>query len=514
MCIRSYSETVPMKRTLLFSVSIVLASTASAQRELPVIADRVGAVTESSVLTGKGKSLAFVAADTAWNLIHGDLRCNDVVYTLTPQYENPFEEQVYVGGAFDSIDGVRARGLAYIDYGNVSEIGGGISDGEVYAIATDHFYNVYVAGNFKKAGNVPVNNIAHWDGTSWHDLGGGTDSTVLSLYIDNAGTLYAGGNFRKAGGLDANYAATWSIADQKWSPIVVDSANGLDGGVAAIVPAYEGVFMGGGFTKAGKVEANKVVGLINGKWENLGEGVSGVNAYISAISSNDYSTEVTVGGSFSKAGSISTPNIALYRPATRKWEAYGAGLSGTVHALTTSELSFKFNAEAIACGEFVRSGTTTVDHIAVYREGEWGPLGSGLNGPGYAIRNVQVSFVAFQWGGGAPLYVGGEFTTAGDGPSHNLAIHYSPQPKSVSRTNILDDIEVFPNPASDVLNLSCASPIEHIEIRDVAGRLILRDDVGVGTSQQINISNFVPGLYTCILRRAEQSSVAKFIIKK
>jgi len=33
--------------------------------------------------------------------------------------------------------------------------------------------DVYVGGNFSQVGTLPVNNIARWDGTTWHSVGEG-----------------------------------------------------------------------------------------------------------------------------------------------------------------------------------------------------------------------------------------------------------------------------------------------------------------------------------------------------
>src|SRR5262245_57602789 len=51
-----------------------------------------------------------------------------------------------------------------------------------------------VGGYFSVAGDVPVHNLAAWDGKSWHDVGGGVDGGVVSLTVYN-GHLIVGGLF-------------------------------------------------------------------------------------------------------------------------------------------------------------------------------------------------------------------------------------------------------------------------------------------------------------------------------
>src|SRR5438034_10359291 len=63
--------------------------------------------------------------------------------------------------------------------------------------------NVYAGGVFTKAGGIPANNIAKWDGTSWSALGSGMNGEVEALAV-SGNDLYAGGKFFKADGSLAN----------------------------------------------------------------------------------------------------------------------------------------------------------------------------------------------------------------------------------------------------------------------------------------------------------------------
>src|SRR4051794_20494929 len=78
---------------------------------------------------------------------------------------------------------------------------GGIpgTDNTVYVAAADALGNLYVAGSFTLAGNVVVNHIAKWDGSSWSALGSGITSVSGSASINalavSGGNLYVGGSF-------------------------------------------------------------------------------------------------------------------------------------------------------------------------------------------------------------------------------------------------------------------------------------------------------------------------------
>src|SRR5438067_1420692 len=50
-------------------------------------------------------------------------------------------------------------------------------------------------GGFAKAGGVPANYIARWDGASWAPLGSGMNARVYALAVMPNGDLVAGGIF-------------------------------------------------------------------------------------------------------------------------------------------------------------------------------------------------------------------------------------------------------------------------------------------------------------------------------
>ena len=78
---------------------------------------------------------------------------------------------------------------------------------------------LYAAGDFRRAGSVEVNYVARWNGNDWEPLGEGmwgypgTNPAVRALasFDDGSGKkLYASGTFNKAGGVPANCIARWN----------------------------------------------------------------------------------------------------------------------------------------------------------------------------------------------------------------------------------------------------------------------------------------------------------------
>ncbi len=105
------------------------------------------------------------------------------------------------------------------DRGTWYPLGSGVGGGTypwVYAIAVSGS-DVYVGGDFTKAGGITVNYIAQWDGSSWYPLGsgvggGGTYPQVNAVAVSGS-DVYVGGQFTQAGGNPANYIARWRDPD-------------------------------------------------------------------------------------------------------------------------------------------------------------------------------------------------------------------------------------------------------------------------------------------------------------
>jgi hypothetical protein len=79
----------------------------------------------------------------------------------------------------------------------------------VFDLATDWNDLLYVGGSFDSVNGVPARNIAYWDGSIWRPLGEGVNGQVESIALDPHGGLYAAGFFTEAGGLPVQHIARW-----------------------------------------------------------------------------------------------------------------------------------------------------------------------------------------------------------------------------------------------------------------------------------------------------------------
>lgn len=164
---------------------------------------------------------------------------------------------VYIGGAFDTVDGATRHNAAAIDAGTATTLEPwnpdvGPSDGafvpSVSALAVSGS-TVYVAGSFKTInGTVVRTNAAAVDATTGAASGWApwliTDAYGLAL---SGGAVGIAGSFGLAGGVARNNVAALDAADgtaTSWDPNVV-------GAVRAIALDGADVFLGGDFSKVG-----------------------------------------------------------------------------------------------------------------------------------------------------------------------------------------------------------------------------------------------------------------------
>ncbi|MES2705689.1 MAG: hypothetical protein V4726_03710 [Verrucomicrobiota bacterium] len=208
---------------------------------------------------------------------------------------------------------------------------------------------IFVAGDFTRAGTVSAQRITRWTGTNWFAMGTGMNGPVLALALSGT-DLFAGGSFSTAGGASANRIAKWD----------------------------------------------------NTSWSDVGGGIGGTNPVVRTLAARG--PDVYAGGSFSSAGGVTTQNIAKWTGATSKWSALGAGVSGTVNALTFSQ------AILFAGGSFTAAGTVAASNFAKWNGNVWSAPGTGVNGAVLALT-----------ANGTDIYVGGSFSSAGGTPADSVA---------------------------------------------------------------------------------------------
>lgn len=253
--------------------------------------------------------------------------------------------------------------------------------------------DLYAGGQFTSADGQTARYIARWDGSQWHDVGGGMNHYVYDLLVYD-GKLIAGGVFDTVNGMAKGHIAAWDGVS--WTPLG-EGVNRRPGIWDMIV--YNGdLIVTGTFDSAGSV-ASKNYALWNGtSWEAFGpEG--GVGCYSMTIFQGDLILSNALGGGFSRWDGSS-------------WTTIPIPMNGGTYSLDA------YNDQLIAGGFFVTAGEDTVNHIIAWDGVNWTPLDGGI-GPEYAKgSNVSVQSL-FNYGG--DLIVGGNFTLAGGDTANYIA---------------------------------------------------------------------------------------------
>lgn len=172
---------------------------------------------------------------------------------------------------------------------------------------------------------------------------------------------------------------------------------GVDGTVRALVVDSGDLYVGGSFLRAGEISSPGIVRWDGDAWHSLGTGIQGE---VRAIVLHEAS--VYAAGAIGSAGGIPTSNIARWDGSS--WHACGDGIDGTVNALLS------FGGYVYAAGNFTMAGNIVTNNIARWDGSAWSSVGLGTNG-------VIVAMVVH--GGG--IHIGGDFSSAGGITANKLA---------------------------------------------------------------------------------------------
>jgi hypothetical protein len=208
---------------------------------------------------------------------------------------------VYAGGDF---------GISSLINGAWANAGGSVNG---YMNAMVQFNNeLYVGGKFDSVGGVAASNIARWNGIRWLPVGPGLDGEVMSLVVYN-NNLIAGGDFAQSGSTTVGRVAQWN--GLAWNSL----GSGIDGAVRTMTTIGTGVLAGGDFTQVAGQAAGHL-GAWNGtSWSPFGgKGVDGP-VYASAY----YNGSVCVAGSYYTAGGAWSSSVCLWNSTYGFWDAMG-----------------------------------------------------------------------------------------------------------------------------------------------------------------------------------------------
>ncbi|HRH52454.1 MAG TPA: T9SS type A sorting domain-containing protein [Chitinophagales bacterium] len=373
--------------------------------------------------------------------------------------DNSFDQE---GHAIDSINGLLYASLyqfttdsnyVYTYNGSTwSTVGNGVfqnnpgpgfpKNATIYDII-EYDGKVVACGDFDIAGDIVVNGIMQWDGTTWLPLGEGLTEFIPGmpsiLYPHNMTTfdddLIVCGNFNKAGGTIVNGIARWD--GTTWHAL----GEGFNNSAYAVC-VYDGeLYAGGEFTMSGTTPLGRIAKWNGVSWENPGfevaYSVTALHEFVHTLKTIDGKLYIT--GGFDQL---------------------------IIDGVTTD------------AGSILAFDGTTIDTLAGGVEGE--------------IEAI------IEYGNG--FLVAGAFTKAGGLDMENFAIYTNPA-NAVENTTI-KLFEVYPNPAADYLQVNLIYPnATEITISDSQGRCVLTSTIH--TSTALPISSLASGCYFITAKSAQ-----------
>ncbi|MBM4112137.1 MAG: hypothetical protein FJ253_02005, partial [Phycisphaerae bacterium] len=119
-------------------------------------------------------------------------------------------------------------------------------------------------------------------------------------------------------------------------------------------------------------------------------------------------------GWFTNAGGVRALRVSRWNGSA--WSALGTGLNGTVRAMAIFDDGLGGGPALFVGGDFTSAGNVSTNNIAKWDGTQWSALGNGMNG---IVRALEVFDDGS--GGGPALYAAGQFSVAGSTEASFLA---------------------------------------------------------------------------------------------
>jgi hypothetical protein len=199
-----------------------------------------------------------------------------------------------------------------------------------------------------------------------------------------------------------------------WSSLGTGAVNGMNSAVYATAVLNGDLVAGGQFWQAGGRPLNGIARWNGSSWVEFSPGVPDVRGSNPVIMTMTIrrNGQLVVAGYFEGIGGITCNRIATWNGTT--WLPLGSGINGPVFAV--AELP---NGDLVAGGLFTQAGGVACNNIARWNGSIWSPLAGGITGITDPTNQRGVRALAVLANG--DLVAGGDFTTAGGVACNNIA---------------------------------------------------------------------------------------------
>ena len=356
---------------------------------------------------------------------------NGLVYQLGV-YDDGNGPRLVAAGTIRVADGQTVNNVARWDGTTWGPLGSGLAH-SAYALGVYSPAGApasLIVATQESSGLFPDTRLMRWDGGSWTQIGWipqGYTPTLTPWQDGGTAAFCAAGYMSTVNGIATGNVARWDGAT--WSA-VGSGASALIRTAIPGTPGAPGLWLGGAFVLAGGAPASRVTHWTGTQYEPVGVTAIGqciadgsVQALLPARLAGAATPHLFAGGRFTQAGSCVAPYVAEWYGAG--WRPLGDGLGGDYPEGGTTQI-YGPSVEGLAVfddgggaalyvtGDFITAGGLICNNIARWDGAAWQPLDTGLDAWG---RGLAV----FDAGNGPALYVGGLFSQAGSVAANRLA---------------------------------------------------------------------------------------------
>jgi trimeric autotransporter adhesin len=224
---------------------------------------------------------------------------------------------------------------------------------------------MFVAGNFQRAGGAVSPNITRGTGKKWQSLGTGVGGPVKSVALSGT-NVYVGGLFGIAGGVSAAYVAYWDGASNVWRALGEGQGNTLIEMATTLAASSDMIFAAGSIQTAGTNFAHNVAAWTGTNWLVIDPGLTGLPTTSAYAASNFY-----VAGNF-VIESVNATNIAGWTGSN--WFALPPLMDANTNPAQITLITARSN-ELFVAGNFVSAGGLPMTNVALWNGSNWVALG-------------------------------------------------------------------------------------------------------------------------------------------
>ncbi len=463
-------------------------------------------------------------------------------------------DEIWAGGEFTRAGTVKTVGLARWGSGAWSQIDGGIrgsGHGFIFSTVSGPSGEVYIGGTFNLVGDVGASNLARWEGSAFVPVGDGAGGTVGMMTVGSDGTLYLPGysgygSISRTGDIHIDGIAAWN--GSSWRSM----AEGLEGQILNMGVVGEQIVAAGYFSGMNLSRQTMLARWDGSRWLpcdtlfDWEEGNMNMTPTFNAFAVDG--SDLYIGGLFRRVEGKPARNIARWDG--KEWHPVGEGVVGVENALggrvdalaaeggrvyaagwgagvtrwdgsswsaisppedLTIEISrlVAVRGNLYIGGAFSAIAGVEASNVAKWDGTGWSPLGSGTN---HTVTGMAA--------GRDGLFVCGNFNLAGGKPASRLA-RWSKALSSVAgsegeRTSLSCAVVGTGSSRDLVITLPRRAEAS-VQIVDIRGAEILSlpaEDRPAGESRvRIDLSELPVGAYFCRVVAGAGSAVARFTVE-